>query len=252
MYVVSNFTCKTHPTHAQMGLDTLDSYNNPKIVRHKGPSIPAASELTAIPPSVVFVHGQTGDREQTWTAYNESEPWPQTLLPFGYDASVVDWKSMVSQSRIANHAGNLLSSPAAYRDDDDTVGRLQYNTIDRTHTSEIYFTPHAGLSSSGPHTMVLASRDGQNSLPEGRFRWSWWCRQDSGGTAFRLLGQEDRPDMLHALAYKVLGEDAVVVGEQGALRDGWLLSEEDVAQAALVDPLQESLGDGEAVAGLWL
>ncbi|KAK8010353.1 hypothetical protein PG990_009318 [Apiospora arundinis] len=82
---------------------------------------------------VVFVHGLTGDREQAWTAHNESEPWPQTLLPsrlptarvltFGYDVSVADWKGMVSQSRIANHAGNLLSSLAAYRDDDDTNKR---------------------------------------------------------------------------------------------------------------------------------
>ncbi|KAK6858772.1 hypothetical protein PG995_005336 [Apiospora arundinis] len=47
---------------------------------------------------------------------------------------------------------------------------------------------------------------------------------------------------------KVLGEDAVVVGEQGALRDARFLGEEGVAQAALVDPLPESLGGGEAVA----
>lgn len=104
----------------------------------KSPSIPEDSGLIDIHPSVVFVHGLTGDREKTWTAHNESEPWPQTLLPsrlptarvltFGYDASVADWKGMVSQSRIANYTGNLLSSLAAYRDDDNTVGRLQYNT----------------------------------------------------------------------------------------------------------------------------
>ncbi|KAK7967603.1 uncharacterized protein PG986_001880 [Apiospora aurea] len=94
----------------------------------------ARSGLIIIHPNVIFVHGLTGDREKTWTAYNESEPWPQTLLPsrlstarvstFGYDASVADWKGMVSQSRIANHAGNLLSSLAAYWDDDDTNERL--------------------------------------------------------------------------------------------------------------------------------
>ncbi|KAK7990392.1 hypothetical protein PG990_014672 [Apiospora arundinis] len=70
-------------------------------------SHPASSYYTArwivpltIPPSVVFVHGLTGDHEKTWTAHDESEPWPQTLLPsrlptariliFGYDASVVE------------------------------------------------------------------------------------------------------------------------------------------------------------------
>ncbi|KAK3896423.1 sesB-related regulatory [Staphylotrichum tortipilum] len=82
---------------------------------------------------IVFVHGLTGDREKTWTASGWSEPWPKTLLPselptarvltFGYDAYVTDWKGMVSQSRIANHAWKLLTSLAAYREKDDTNER---------------------------------------------------------------------------------------------------------------------------------
>ncbi|KAK3896546.1 hypothetical protein C8A05DRAFT_48439 [Staphylotrichum tortipilum] len=82
---------------------------------------------------IVFVHGLTGDREKTWTARNASEPWPKTFLPselptvrvltFGYDAYVADWRGMVSQNRIANHAWNLLTSLVSYREKDDTNER---------------------------------------------------------------------------------------------------------------------------------
>jgi hypothetical protein len=82
--------------------------------------------------SIIFVHGLTGDRERTWTAAEAANPWPQDLLPsrvanarvltFGYDAYVTDWRSMVSQSRVANHAWNLLTALATYREDDNTVG----------------------------------------------------------------------------------------------------------------------------------
>ncbi|KAI8168729.1 hypothetical protein K4K49_012692 [Colletotrichum sp. SAR 10_70] len=80
---------------------------------------------------IVFVHGLNGHREETWTAPGETEPWPKTLLPkeitdarvltFGYDASVADWKGVVGQSRIANHASNLLNALANFRDKDDTA-----------------------------------------------------------------------------------------------------------------------------------
>ncbi|RYO93786.1 hypothetical protein DL763_004271 [Monosporascus cannonballus] len=84
---------------------------------------------------IVFVHGLTGDREKTWTARDGSEPWPKVLLPselpparvltFGYDAYVADWREVVSQNRIGNHAWNLLTSLASYREDNDTVGTSQ-------------------------------------------------------------------------------------------------------------------------------
>ena len=64
-------------------------------------------------------------------AADATEPWPKTLLPskcptariltFGYDANVTDWRGMLSQNRIGNHAWNLLTSLAGYREDDDTV-----------------------------------------------------------------------------------------------------------------------------------
>lgn len=44
------------------------------------------------------------------------------VLTFGYDAYVADWRGVVSQNRIANHAWNLLTSLASYRENDGTVG----------------------------------------------------------------------------------------------------------------------------------
>jgi hypothetical protein len=88
--------------------------------------------------SILFIHGLTGDREKTWTAKNTSEPWPRTLLPskvpnarvltFGYNAYVADWRELVSQVRIGNHAMNLLTTLVSYREDDDTV-RLIYSHL---------------------------------------------------------------------------------------------------------------------------
>lgn len=83
--------------------------------------------------SIIFIHGLTGDRDATWTARDATDPWPKALLPhiiptariltFGYDANVADWKGMVSQNRIANHATNLLAALSTYRENDGTVGR---------------------------------------------------------------------------------------------------------------------------------
>lgn len=81
---------------------------------------------------IVFVHGLTGDREKTWALENQ-EPWPKTLLPtelpnirvltFGYDANVVNLGGVVSENRIANHAMNLITALASYREKDDTQER---------------------------------------------------------------------------------------------------------------------------------
>jgi hypothetical protein len=67
---------------------------------------------------ICFVHGLTGDRERTWTAEGQSEPWIKTLLPprlntariltYGYDPYVVR-KSVASSNRLIDHAANLLN-----------------------------------------------------------------------------------------------------------------------------------------------
>ena len=90
------------------------------------------ADSRSLQPSIIFVHGLTGDREKTWKTRDAAASWPQTLLPskvpnariltFGYDAYVTDWRGMVSKSRIGNHAMNLLTSVATFREDDETVG----------------------------------------------------------------------------------------------------------------------------------
>ncbi|KAB5581219.1 heterokaryon incompatibility protein-domain-containing protein [Coniochaeta sp. 2T2.1] len=67
---------------------------------------------------ICFVHGLTGNRDSTWTAHGQREPWPKTLLPpklprarlltYGYDAYVVR-KSAASANRLIDHAANLLT-----------------------------------------------------------------------------------------------------------------------------------------------
>jgi hypothetical protein len=74
---------------------------------------------------ICFVHGLTGDRERTWTAEGQSNPWPQVLLPakldrariltYGYDAYIVR-KSVASTNRLIDHATNLLVDLASERD----------------------------------------------------------------------------------------------------------------------------------------
>lgn len=79
--------------------------------------------------SIVFVHGLTGNRENTWTCNHTL--WPETLLPkelpkariltFGFDADVVNFWSPAGQNRIGNHAQNLAQSLANLRDRTETV-----------------------------------------------------------------------------------------------------------------------------------
>lgn len=81
---------------------------------------------------ICFVHGLTGNRETTWTAHEQTIPWPETLLPprlnsariltFGYDAYVVR-KSVASSNRLIDHATNLLNDLTTERAGSSTSSR---------------------------------------------------------------------------------------------------------------------------------
>lgn len=80
----------------------------------------------------MFLHGLTGDREDTWTDKKAKVFWPRDLLPgklpkariitFGYDADVIGFMT-VSMNRIGNHAQDLVSKLADLRDTTFTVRR---------------------------------------------------------------------------------------------------------------------------------
>lgn len=84
-----------------------------------------------------------GNSMKTWSAA-DAAPWPQTLLPsrvpnariltYGYDAHVADWRAVVSNNRIGNHAWNLLTAVAAYRENDDSVSLCVFAHRPRLNT----------------------------------------------------------------------------------------------------------------------
>ena len=97
--------------------------------------------------SVLFVHGLGGHWRETWRNSQAQQPWPQALLPdklekarilsWGYDSHVLDWKRIVSQNTVTDHANSLLRDLSNYRDDDDTVRK--YDTI-TLHISKLTIT----------------------------------------------------------------------------------------------------------------
>jgi pimeloyl-ACP methyl ester carboxylesterase len=81
---------------------------------------------------ICFVHGLTGNREDTWTANGERTSWPEALLPsrlqkariltYGYDAYVLR-KTVASSNRLIDHSTNLLNDLAAERASNDALSR---------------------------------------------------------------------------------------------------------------------------------
>lgn len=67
---------------------------------------------------ICFIHGLSGNRERTWTAKGQSQPWPQTLLPpelpcarvlmYGYNAHFTR-KPEISTNGLAQHAKSFLT-----------------------------------------------------------------------------------------------------------------------------------------------
>ncbi|KAK3400792.1 hypothetical protein B0T20DRAFT_153255 [Sordaria brevicollis] len=75
---------------------------------------------------ICFIHGLTGDRNRTWKADDQPEPWPKVLLPpkipkariltYGYDAYVIARDgSGASSNRLSDHAHNLINDLAGDR-----------------------------------------------------------------------------------------------------------------------------------------
>ncbi|KAG4256796.1 hypothetical protein FPRO03_03806 [Fusarium proliferatum] len=81
---------------------------------------------------ICFIHGLSGNRDKTWTAPGQPNPWPAELLPsrlskarlltYGYDAYVLK-KSVSSTNRLVDHANNLLHDLAAERASSGIVNR---------------------------------------------------------------------------------------------------------------------------------
>ncbi|RYP45241.1 hypothetical protein DL768_008386 [Monosporascus sp. mg162] len=102
---------------------TLSSFPNRVAPLHKCPNAIA---------DICFVHDLTGDRDNTWTAHRQSNPWLKELvrhrlsktriLTYGYDA-YVGRESAAGSNRLADHAMNLL--------DDLTKDRSFYNASTR-------------------------------------------------------------------------------------------------------------------------
>ncbi|KAF4443335.1 hypothetical protein FACUT_1392 [Fusarium acutatum] len=71
---------------------------------------------------ICFIHGLSGNRDKTWIAPSQPNPWPAEFLPsqiakarlltYGYDAYVLK-KSVSSTNRLIDHANNLLHDLAA-------------------------------------------------------------------------------------------------------------------------------------------
>jgi protein SERAC1 len=108
---------------------------------------------------ICFVHGLTGNRETTWTAKGQSQPWPQSLLvpqlqnarilTYGYDAYVVK-TSVASSNRLIDHASNLLN--------DLTIDRASHHASDRP----VIFVAHS-LGGLVCKEAILQSRNNPES-----------------------------------------------------------------------------------------
>ena len=82
---------------------------------------------------IVFVHGLTGDAYNTWLHKNTRVHWPSQLLrqdipdarilSFGYDADIVNFWNPASNSRLTNHAENMVGDLIRKRERTNTETR---------------------------------------------------------------------------------------------------------------------------------
>ena len=82
---------------------------------------------------IVFVHGLTGNAYDTWLHKDTMVHWPRDLvkqdipdvriLSFGYDADIVNFWNPSSNSRLSNHAENMVGDLVRKRERTETETR---------------------------------------------------------------------------------------------------------------------------------
>lgn len=82
---------------------------------------------------IVFVHGLTGNTYTTWLHKDACVHWPRDLLKqdipnarilgFGYDADIVKLWNPASNSRLSNHAENMVGALVRKRERTETEKR---------------------------------------------------------------------------------------------------------------------------------
>ncbi|KAK2875029.1 hypothetical protein FQN49_001848 [Arthroderma sp. PD_2] len=116
---------------------------------------------------ICFIHGLTGNRDNTWTGRSQRTLWPKTLLPlelprariltFGYDAYIAG-RLTLSSNRLIDHATSLLN--------DLTRDRARYDASSRP----LIFVTHS-LGGLVCKEAILLSRNN----PEAHLRGIFEC-----------------------------------------------------------------------------
>ncbi|KAJ5225216.1 hypothetical protein N7468_006441 [Penicillium chermesinum] len=117
------------PSHAVASIEPTEDFAAPSSFPEGIKILHDCQDATV---DICFIHGLTGDRENTWTADGQSAPWPRTLLPpklttarimtYGYDAYVVR-KSVAGTERLIDHATNLVHDLTAERAEHNASSR---------------------------------------------------------------------------------------------------------------------------------
>ncbi|TVY82815.1 Protein SERAC1 [Lachnellula suecica] len=108
-------------------ITTTDSASSAQIPDLYSTEGPTGMKVIADPPDaaldIIFVHGLTGNRDNTW-AHGNGTFWPQQLaddikiariMTYGYDASVVKFWAKAGNNNLRNHGKNLAFAASDQR-----------------------------------------------------------------------------------------------------------------------------------------